>query len=75
MSNQPDAGEGNRQHGAGQEIVDKEVVDWQLTNHTGLRLPRLAEALTQGCMAEAFQAVCASIERRCWSTLKCLYIN
>lgn len=39
--------------------VQREVVDWQLTNHTGLRLPRLAEeAPWQGCKAESVQAVC-----------------
>ena len=30
------------------DIVQREVVDWQLTNHIGLRLPRLAEEAVKG---------------------------
>ena len=44
-----------------EEVLDKvqEVVDWQLTNHSGLRLPRLAEEdPKQGCKAESLHAFC-----------------
>ena len=69
MSDQSAAVEVSRQCSKGKEVVDKtgekivdevqkEVVDWQLTNHTGFRLPRLAEeAPRQGCKAESVHAV------------------